>query len=204
MGCTIRRAMTLICGAAIVACAEGAGPTAPLPPQSSPSALELPVLGEFLPGIPVLDPFAEPLDGGGVGDAARGSGQDIVDQEGNRRTFAFTAKRQADGSSQGQFQVNNRSSGVKEHGAVTCVRVEGNVAWIDGVVTHTNGRRLGATVVWKVIDNGEGSGSPPDMITSAVEPMVPRRECSEDPAARTPQMIEDGNIQVKDGGVTVQ
>jgi hypothetical protein len=199
---SIRHGLDLICAAALMACADAAGPVGPPSPSASLSLPELET--EFLPGIPVLDPFVEQLDDGGALESARGGGH-ITFLDG-RRTFAFTAKNKSDGTTQGQFQLNNRAQfGVKEHGVITCLEVDGNEAWVGGFVTHSDGRTEGLSRVWRVMDNGEGSSDQTDMITRALtfgsagtEEICRMRELMNPPLA-PPRPIDDGNIQVTDG-----
>jgi hypothetical protein len=201
---SIRHAVPVICAAGLIACADAAGPVGPSP-SGSPSASLL-GLEEYLPGVPLLDPFVEVLSGEGVVEWARGGGHimfgeevDLVDA---RRTFAFTAKTLADGTTQGQFQINNRTEGpfFKEHGEVTCLKIVGNKAWIGGVVTQTDGPFAGFSRIWRVIDNSEGSSNQEDMITLAqlFPPPPGDQACEGEPAldAAFLQPIEDGNIQV--------
>ena len=191
---SIRHALPLICAAALISCADGAGPVGP-----SPSASLLPELEtEFLPGIPLLDPFAEPINGEGVIESARGSGHVTFNLA--RRTFAFTAKNKSDGTTQGQFQLNNRAEGFfKEHGEVTCLLVLDNEAWISGIVRNSDGPTLEEVRLWRVIDNGEGSNDPRDMITLAqrfppgTDPLICK---TPEALVVPPQPIEEGNIQV--------
>lgn len=176
---------------ALIACADSPKGIAPAGPPPSRSLVG--DLGEFLPGIPVLDPFAEVLSDGSVLEMSRGSGH--VTFMGERRTFAFTAKNKSDGSTQGQFQINDRAEGAffKEHGVVTCLVVVDNESWVGGVVTHSDGPTVGISRVWRAIDNGEGSNDPPDMISLAFG--VAAETCLAMPPFGTIP-IEDGNIQV--------
>jgi hypothetical protein len=194
---SIRHAIPVILATTFMACADAAGPVQPSP------SLSLLGEGEFLPGIPILDPFAEILSDGSVIESSRGSGHIFFMNE--RRTFAFTAKNKSDGTTQGQFQINNRADGpfFKEHGVVTCLVVDGNQSWVGGYVTHSDGGTEGISRVWRAIDNGEGTNEPPDMITLAQSfgPSGTESIC----LARPPladaflQPIDDGNIQVTDG-----
>ena len=195
-----RHALAVLCAATLVACdnvADITGPSASSTP--SPNLIPLPVETEFLPGVPVLDPFAAMWgDDAGVLESARGGGHFHV-IGGALRTFAFTAKNRADGSTQGQYQVHNRDiSGAREHGTVTCLEVDDDQAWIGGVITHSSiPGREGTPRVFRVVDNGEGSGDPPDqasmfavgdaMVTCHARPMFPAQD------------LEGGNIQVRDG-----
>jgi hypothetical protein len=76
------------------------------------------------------------LLGSGVIESARGGGHFHIATA--LRTFAFTAKNRADGTTQGQYQINNRDAGAREHGTVTCLEVDGNDAWVGGVITHSS------------------------------------------------------------------
>jgi hypothetical protein len=190
-----RTLLAVLFAAGLLACDAADSITGPpsldlLPPLE-------PVL-EFLPGVPVLDPFA-PIhdDDAGVVESARGGGHFHVATA--LRTFAFTAKNRADGTVQGQYQVDNRDvSGSREHGTVTCLEVVGNKAWIGGVITHSSiPGREGTPRLFRVIDRGEGSGDPPDQasllivsdatVTCDLRPLLPVED------------LEGGNIQVRDG-----
>jgi hypothetical protein len=192
-----RHALAVLCAATLVACDNVADITGPGTSSSpSPNLIPIPVETEFLPGIPLLDPFA-PMwgDDGGVVESARGGGH--FQTEGALRTFAFTAKTRADGTTQGQYQINNRSTGIKEHGVVTCLDVDDHTAWIGAMITHSNDpNRLGFPRVFQVVDRGEGSGSPPDQ--ASFFDVRPAESCG----LRLPQLLNDlegGNIQVTDG-----
>ena len=189
--------LAILCAAAIAACDSGDSITGPSArPSASPDLISVPIETEFLPGIPVLDPFAAIwADDAGVTESARGSGHFHIGEA--LRTFAFTAKSRGDGTAQGQFQIHNRSIPAKDHGTVTCLVVDGNQAWIGGVITHsTVPERIGLGRVWRVIDNGEGSGSPPDQVT--ISDILPPEACRLRPF-QPPENIEAGNIQVRDG-----
>src|SRR6516162_9174497 len=100
--------------------------------------------------------------------SATGSGQFHV--SGSLRTFTFNANTDSSGNTTGQTQANNRSAGVKWHGTLDCLNVIGNVATMSGVVTDItpglgNPFVVGNFIVFQVIDNGEGSNAPPDLIS---------------------------------------
>ncbi|HJU69537.1 MAG TPA: hypothetical protein VJ650_14955 [Gemmatimonadaceae bacterium] len=195
-----RTTLAVLCAAALVACDAADSLTGPSPsPEVSASlvpTIEIPE--EFLPGVPVLDPFASIWnDDAGVTESARGGGHWQVAT--GLRTFAFTAKNRADGTVQGQYQVNNRDvSGSKEHGTVTCLEVVGNEAWIGGVITHSSiPAREGTRRLFYVVDRGEGSGDAPDQ-ASMLGVTATTEECRLR-TALPPQDLEGGNIQVRDG-----
>jgi hypothetical protein len=194
-----RISLAVLCVAALTACDAADSLTGPSSaPRPSGGGLLPPIETEFLPGVPVLDPFAAIWnDDAGVVESARGGGYFHVATA--LRTFAFTAKNRADGSTQGQYQVDNRDvSGSREHGTVTCLEVDGNQAWIGGVITHSSiPGREGTPRIFRVVDRGEGSGAPPDqasllLVAAAGEtchgrPLLPLED------------LEGGNIQVRDG-----
>lgn len=196
-----RITLAVLCAAALVACEAADSITGPStsPAVSGSLVPTIDVPEEFLPGVPVLDPFAHIWnDDAGVTESARGGGHWHV-VGGALRTFAFTARNRADGTAQGQYQVNNRDvSGSKEHGTVICLEVVGNEAWIGGVITHSSvPGREGIRRVFHVVDRGEGSGDPPDQASSLI-PVLTADECHTRPFL-PPQNLEGGNIQVRDG-----
>ena len=198
-----RTTVAVFCAAALVGCDAGDSISGPsTEPNLSGGGLLPPIEipEEFLPGVPVLDPFA-PIhaDDGGVVESARGGGHWHV-VSGALRTFAFTAKNRADGTVQGQYQIDNRDvSGSREHGTVTCLEVVGDEAWIGGIITHSSvPGREGTPRLFRVVDRGEGSGAPPDQASSVIVTAEARATCH----LRTFIPLEDlegGNIQVRDG-----
>jgi hypothetical protein len=198
-----RTPLAIFCAAALVACGAADSVTGPSTGQPNLSGGGLPIPPietEFLPGIPVLDPFAA-IWGDGPGDAesARGGGHWHIGTA--LRTFAFTAKNRSDGTTQGQYQINNRDvSGSREHGTVTCLEVRGNEAWIGGVIAASSlPNREGTPRVFRVVDNGEGSGDPADQ-ASLVEVPLLGVTCHTMPMIPL-ETLEGGNIQVRDGEV---
>jgi hypothetical protein len=207
----------MLCAAALVACdaadsVSGPGEPRPLggtfppieqppiekppleePPEKPP--VEPPPVIEFLPGVPVLDPFGQ--DDEGAVELARGFGEFHVEFGTALRTFAFVARNHADGTTSGEYQVDNQSAaGSRERGTVTCLSVEGNQAWIGGVITHsTIPGREGTARVFRVVDRGDGE--PPDQasvlivgdatVTCHTRPLIPVED------------LEEGRIQVRDG-----
>ena len=100
--------------------------------------------------------------------SATGSGHFHV--SGDLRTFTFNANTDSSGVTTGQTQGFNRNVGVKWHGTLNCLNVVGNVATMSGVVTDISPVTppnfvVGSNIVFQVIDNGEGSKAPPDLIS---------------------------------------
>jgi hypothetical protein len=201
-----RTTLAVLCAAALVACDAAdsvTGPTepslmggGPVPPIEEPPVIKPPVppVEEFLPGLPVLDPFALIWkDHDGVVESARGFGHFHV--SGALRTFAFVARNHADGTTDGQYQIDNRSTGIKEAGVVSCLEVVGNSAWIGGTVTHSSDPlRVGLQRTFRVVDRGDGS--PPDLASLAE--FRPAEACHLMLADELHE-LEGGDIRVRDG-----
>jgi hypothetical protein len=100
--------------------------------------------------------------------SATGSGQ--IHVSGELRTFTFNAQTDSSGVTTGQTQAFSRSSGIKWHGTLDCLNVVGNVATMSGVVTDISPETppffvVGSHILFQVIDNGQGSNAPPDLIS---------------------------------------
>ena len=80
---------------------------------------------------------------------------------GTFRSFSFSARQYADGSVNGQLQLNSRGFDVFVHIEIDCLRVVGNTAYMSGRITHTSNPaegELGELNRVIVRDNGEGDG----------------------------------------------
>lgn len=115
----------------------------------------------------------------------------------NRRTFALAAVRRSDGTASGQMQLYARGFPARVHMRVTCLRIEGNVAYVSGVNTIADPAFFkGVWAVFAVEDNGEGTGAP-DRVTQ-LHPAAdqgPDACLTESPSDW--MEVEDGNIQVR-------
>jgi hypothetical protein len=148
-----------------------------------------------------------PAMGGGGGGPQSATGHGNLTVGGELRTFSFNAIRHKDGTVTGEFQLNNRASGVVWHGEVTCLlaiaRPNQGAAFMGGVVTRVDGPpsvEPGTPVAFSAFDSGEGSNGFTDAMT-LVEPTTPdvvARQCLfglRVGGGAVP--IEDGNIQVR-------
>src|SRR2546430_558711 len=129
--------------------------------------------------------------------SATGSGQFHIGTE--LRTFAFTARQYADGTSAGQAQLFNRSQTFGPiHMKLDCLRVLANTATMSGVVTSVGTPSppfsVGSHVRFTVMDNGEGQ-APPDMISLVFFYGTFPVSCNTGAEAPTNQ-VEHGNVQV--------
>jgi hypothetical protein len=145
----------------------------------------------------VLPPVRETQErNGGNRHSATGSGH--ITRDGQTRTFAFTATTAADGTVTGQVQVISCALDTVVHFEIDCLRVVGNVAHMSGITTRSSNpaeapvgemRRLVA------MDNGEGSHSAPDLISTI--PVNPAGETCENSTLVPTAPVEEGNVQVR-------
>jgi hypothetical protein len=92
--------------------------------------------------------------------SATGSGH-MVRPDGTFRSFSFSARKYADGSVDGQLQLNSRGFDVFVHIEIDCLRVVANTAYMSGHITHTSNPaegEIGELNRAIVRDNGEGHG----------------------------------------------
>ena len=128
-------------------------------------------------------------------DSATGGGQIVFSSEGGPGdTIAFTAKGTPEAGT-GQVQYVKRSnedgSQTVQHGEVTCLRVDGTTAFIEGV--WRDGGEFGLFVQ----DNGEGANaSEPDIV--AITPVNPD-DCGDEADEDNMTALGRGNAQVRDG-----
>lgn len=118
------------------------------------------------------------------------------------QTFGFNARIRADGSADGWFTYREIDDGAPftADGAVTCLTVIGNDAWIGGVIRRSNDPSYdGVGAWWHVTDNGEGAGAPPDVTTfmGAGSLEATQSFCDNHPAYRHPFPVDSGNLQVR-------
>jgi hypothetical protein len=100
--------------------------------------------------------------------SATGSGQ--IHVSGDLRTFTFNAVTDSSGVTRGQTEAFSRAANRRWHGTIDCLSITGNVATMSGVVTDISPETppffvVGSHIVFQVIDNGEGSNPPPDLIS---------------------------------------
>src|ERR671919_1764118 len=101
---------------------------------------------------------------GGVTGGASGAGHTGEGED--RRTFAVTAIQRPDGTASGQAQLFARGFPARVHMRVTCLRIEGDIAYVSGF--NTNADPIVFQDIWAIFavqDTGEGAGSPPDRVT---------------------------------------
>jgi hypothetical protein len=85
--------------------------------------------------------------------------------------YSLIAIEFSDGSVTGQFsdRYSNVNGGGGIHGAVGCLSVSGDEAWVTGVITSaSNPNNVGRFFITRVKDNGTSQQDPPDQISFAV------------------------------------
>src|ERR671919_2428315 len=133
--------------------------------------------------------------------SATGSGH-MVRPDGTFRSFSFTARKYADGTSKGELQLNSRSFDVVVHIKIDCLRVVGNVAHMSGRITRVSNPdegEVGELNRVEVRDNGEGANAPPDQVSTI--PVNPGdadpTTCVDPPTNTTIRTVQRGNVQVR-------
>jgi hypothetical protein len=140
------------------------------------------------------------LNAGQVVQSARGSGMLTV--AGEKRTFTFNAKRYADGSVNGQFEVHSRQVDRVSHGRVVCMTVFGSSAWIGVVVEQDNVAPTPFEGIFRVVDVPQAPGGSPDLM-SLLQPVGPggaQAYCNAAPPAPPLLVTEGGEITVTQPG----
>lgn len=81
--------------------------------------------------------------------------------------YGFTARVDAFGNASGEVHADFSSPDVTIQGVVECLSVVGTEAWIGVRFTKTDlaGIPVGSRWIFKVKDNGQGKGSPPDQMS---------------------------------------
>jgi hypothetical protein len=133
--------------------------------------------------------------------SATGSGH-MVRPDGTFRSFSFSARKYADGTSKGELQLNSRSFDVVVHIKIDCLRVVGNVAHMSGRITRVSDPEqgdLGELNRVEVRDNGEGRNAPPDQVSTIPENPgdADPTTCVDPPTNTTIRTVQRGNVQVR-------
>ena len=117
--------------------------------------------------------------------------------------FTFTVRLYADGSADGRFNYTQVRDGVglTVKGSPDCAFIQGNQAWVGGVIEDSSRASLVGLDMWfQVQDNGEpGSDETPDMSSTigAGGPGTGEQYCADHPAVLFPFFLDAGNVQVR-------
>jgi hypothetical protein len=117
-----------------------------------------------------------------------------------REIYGFQAQVDASGHASGEAEVHFPSDNVKMHIAIKCVAIERNIAWLSGPVTRSDDplTPVGRVFVWRVQDNGEVQGAPPDRISNFLHrpsDNFPEDVCREKRPLTT-FAWDNGNVQI--------
>ncbi len=151
-----------------------------------------------------LDPVfsAASAESSQVIQAVRGSGH--LTQAGELRTFTFNAEKHFDGSVRGKFEIIARQVDRVVHGAVTCMTVFGDAAWLGGVIDRDDsGVSTGAQARFRVVDLGQAPGGSPDLTSLLSFTFVPgaaQAYCNAAPFFPPLLFTESGEIVVTQPG----
>ena len=159
--------------------------------------------------------FARGAGGGIVHSATGGSHRFFNDAARTKRKFSFTAREHADGTFSGQFQLNimglvgffgSENPAITRflHAEVLCLSVEGNEAWIGGVIRSSSiPGNIGKETGFRVRDNGQGKSAPPDEISGTTFPLPDlfppghaAAWCEDQPLRGLLEVVQ-GNLQVR-------
>jgi hypothetical protein len=131
--------------------------------------------------------------------SATGSGHMV--RNGFYRTFSFSARKYADGTSSGELQLRSPEFDVVVHLAIDCLRVVGNRAHMSGFITRTSNTDeavVGEHNRLVVEDNGEGPAAPPDMVSGIpANPGNTNPETCETNTLVPNRVVDNGNVQVR-------
>ena len=142
---------------------------------------------------------AAPGESNGIVASATGSGHML--RNGFYRTFSFTARKYADGTSAGELQLRSPEFDVHVVMRINCLRVVGNRAHMSGVITYTSNTAeafVGERNRLVVEDNGEGGGSAPDMVSGIpANPGNVNTETCETNTLVPNRVVQHGDVQVR-------
>lgn len=148
---------------------------------------------------------------GRVVQSVTGSGHEVWAPEFGRnayiRAFTDVAHRYEDGTVDGHWERVPTGPWLGDaypaSGVVTCMRIEGNQAWLGGYATSGPASTPPNNEVgWLVIDNGQGANAEPDIMSRqwiGNEPGFAEYFCATglpEPPVWPPSHIRHGNIQV--------
>jgi hypothetical protein len=110
------------------------------------------------------------------------------------RTFSFNVRKYLDDTVDGMFQWNNHGGNWGSADAI-CMQMDGNRAWIGGIVTrHSNTERIGEPAVFRLEDNGQGVNAVPDKISYVLVGPDAENYCAEQYSSPYWVRIEAGNV----------
>jgi hypothetical protein len=139
----------------------------------------------------------------GIVASVRGSGH-IRRPDGTSRIFTLEAAKYADGGVSGTYNLETAGpeTPVRVKGNITCLVVDGSSAYIGGDVSRFDANPFPTVpggIAIEIIDNGEGAGADPDLLSPAFFTET-QQEVLDYCAAPLPGPVfatEQGNFQVR-------
>ncbi len=130
------------------------------------------------------------------------SGSGHVPSGSGMRVFTFHSIEKPDGSVSGSYTIRLTSPGLFFSVDVSCMAIEGNTAWVAGLISETNASfiQVGSVSYFYAVDNGEGAEASTDVVSSARINDVAGEDqlfCSDRPLLLPSFPIEQGNVQVR-------
>lgn len=115
------------------------------------------------------------------------------------RHFTFHAREKNNGNVEGNGVLTYIGGVEFSSFDIDCLVVDGNVAWMSGVVTRDRLPELvGQLCAFRVVDNGEGAGAPPDELSILYYGTDPAVYTCVNTLLVPVYPIEGGNIQVRE------
>jgi hypothetical protein len=150
--------------------------------------------------VVALAPLVSTVQAQGAGIVASANGAGQITSGGELRTFSFTAQKDSSNISSGQAELFSRAANLRLHMNIDCLQVVGSTATMSGTVTldNMNGAYVGDPIWFRVVDNGSGTNSSPDLISRTAifvsgPPGVP---CTDGTVLPANIPIEEGNVTV--------
>lgn len=153
---------------------------------------------------PELDPNGQVAHNAAVSPlSATGSGHTLAG--GQPRTFAFSAISHGDGRASGKYEIVIHAIQAYLMVDVTCMRVQGNKAWVAGIIRKSNHPAIveGSVSYFWTTDGGEGPNAVDVVSTARINDPVgeDQRFCTLMPDEATSglpgNVVVRGNVQVR-------
>ena len=118
------------------------------------------------------------------------------------RNFTFHAIKRPDGSVEGSYRILRTDLSTEFAVDVTCLTVVGNRAWVAGIISYADspGVLVGTVSYFYAIDNGEGDGASPDIVSLArINDRAGEDQlfCTILPTILPPRAVQLGNVQIQ-------
>lgn len=113
----------------------------------------------------------------------------------------ISVRKHADGTARGSYRYEAGAVAITVD--VLCMTlVDGNKAWIAGIITESTVGFLGHVSTFYTFDNGEGANAEPDIVSLVrvvAQPGLGEAQlfCDNVPKALPPRNVDAGNVQVR-------